>query len=202
MSGRFDNMTKAAKEPAAKLLSLANLDLESPVDAPPTAPVDVVLAGLEQRGAVIDQLKLMAVALPPRERVWWACLAARDMVGSGDARMTPALKAAEAWVVRPTDENREAARASLDHARVDDDTVLCAEAVLYADGTLGPGDLAEHPAPAGACEVLAFVMNLKAMGEHEGDPMAYGRVLVDRAVDIARGGNGRIAAPRGASEEV
>jgi len=202
MSGRFDKMTKAAREPAAKLLSLANVELETPVEAPASAMPEIVLAELDGKDAVIDQLKLMAVVLPPRERVWWACLAARDLVGPGEDRVTPSLRAAEAWVRRPTDENREAARATLDHARVGDDTVMCAEAVLYADGTLGPGDLAQHPAPAGACEILCFIMNIKAMSGQEADQMAHARLLVDRAADIARGGDGRDVKARSAPQEV
>ncbi len=202
MSDRFDKMTKAAREPAAKLLSLANLELETPLEAPASAPPGVVLAELDRKDAVVDQLKLMAVLLPPRERVWWACLAARDITGPGDERATPALRAAEAWVKRPTEENRDAARATLDHARVGDDTVLCAEAVLYADGTLGPGDLAEHPAPAGACELLSFLMNIKALSAQDSGALAFGRLLVDRAVDIARGGDGRSVRAQDAQQEV
>ena len=201
MAGRFDNMTKAVQGPAAKLLSVANLTLDTPVAAPASALPEVVMAELDGKGAIVDQLKLMAVVLPPRERVWWACLAARDMVGPGD-HASLSLKTAEDWVRRPTDENREAARATLDHARIGDDTVHCAEAVLYADGTLGPGDLAQYPAPAGASEILAFVMNVKAMGAHDGDPMAYGSHLVARAVDIARGGNGKIEMAQSAPQEV
>ena len=201
MGDRFENMTKAAREPAAKLLSLANIELDTRISAPASAASEIVLAELDETHAVMDQLRLMAVILPARERIWWACLAARDLVGPDEAQATPALKAAEAWVKRPTEENREAARATLEHARVGDDTVLCAEAVLFADGTLGPGDLAQYPAPPGACELLSFAINVKAMGVYEDDPMGHGRLLVDRAVDIARGGNGRIEAPKSAAQE-
>lgn len=191
MTSRFENMTKVPDMPAAKMLSRANVRLATPLDSPVTAPASVVLEELDRKGAIVDQLRLLGVVLPPRERVWWACLAARDYIGPAPDHGTPSLTTSEAWVFKPNAENREAARATLDHAYIDDDTVHCATAVLYADGTLGPGDLANHPAPAGAAETAAFAMNVVAMGEHSGNVQDYVRLLVDRAVDIARGGNGR-----------
>ncbi len=192
MANRFSDMTKVPQEPAAKLLAQANTRLETPIEAPASALPEVVLAELDGKGALIDLLRLMAILLPPRERVWWACLAARDYIGPAPDNDTPSLAASEAWVYQPNDENRDKARDSVDHAYVDDDTVNCAISVMYADGTLGPGDLANHPAPAGASEVAAFAMNVVALGEHSDKFEEYGQMLIDRAVNIARGGNGQL----------
>jgi uncharacterized protein DUF6931 len=153
----------------------------------------VVLAELEDKGALVDLLRLLAILLPPRERVWWACMAARDYLGPRSDKDPPSLVASETWVFNPSDENRDAARNSLDHAYVDDDTVNCALAVLYADGTLGPGDLAQYPAPAGASETAAFAMNMVALGELSDKFEEHGKLLIDRALDIGRGGNGQVA---------
>ena len=66
-------------------------------------------------------------------------------------------------------------------------------AVLYADGTLGPGDLAaQYPAPAGAAEAAAFAMNVVALGELSDKFEEHGQLLIDRAINIARGGNGQM----------
>ncbi|MBL3703852.1 hypothetical protein GI582_14235 [Sulfitobacter sp. BDSS02] len=192
MSDRFSGMVKVPKDPAARLLADANVLLKTPLDAPASAAADVVLSELAEKNAWIDILMLLGVILPPRERVWWACLAARDYIGPKSDRDPAALKAAEAWVFKPTDENREAARQSLDHAYIDDETVHCAMCVLYSDGTLGPGDLAKFPAPAGASETSAFAMNMVALGELSDKFEAHTQVLIDRAVDIARGGNGQM----------
>lgn len=192
MTGRYENLVKFPADPVAKLLSRANVILKTRIDAPPTAQAATVLEELEGKGALVDLLRLLAVLLPPRERVWWACLAARDYIGPKSDKDPPSLAASEAWVFNPTDENREAARITLDNAYVDDDTVNCALAVLYADGTLGPGDLAEYPAPAGASETAAFAMNMVALGELSDRFEEHGRLLVERALDIARGGNGQV----------
>lgn len=194
MTDRYTDLTKFPADPVAKLLSRANVILKTRLDAPPTAQAATVLEELETKGALVDLLRLLAVLLPPRERVWWACLAARDYIGPKSESDPPSLTASEAWVFDPNDENREVARNSLDNAYVDDDTVNCALSVLYADGTLGPGDLAEYPAPAGASETAAFAMNIVALGKLSDRFEEHGRLLVTRALDIGRGGSGKVAA--------
>ncbi|KIN70346.1 putative secreted protein [Sulfitobacter noctilucae] len=200
MSERFKDMVKVPKEPAAKLLSLTNTRLETPIDAPVAAAPEVVLAELDQKGAMIDVLRLLSIALPPRERVWWACLAARDYIGPKSDKDPKSLAASEDWVFNPNADNRERARVSMDDAYIDDDTVNIAMSVLYSDGTLGPADLAEFPAPAGAAETCAFVMNLVALDKNSDRFEEYGQMLIDRAVDIARGGNGRVEVSQEAKE--
>ena len=138
----------------------------------------------------MDLLRLLSIALPPRERVWWACLAARDIVGPGIENETASLKASEAWVFRPGDEARENAIASTEHADNDDVTVHCAMAVMYCDGTSGTGDMAQIPAPPGGSSIAAFAMNVEAIATRTDDFEAYIQGLIDRAIDIGRGGNG------------
>ncbi|SHH01345.1 hypothetical protein SAMN05443551_1306 [Marivita hallyeonensis] len=192
MTARFANLTKVPNEPAAKFLAKSNLTLDTKVTAPTSAPVDVVLKELaEAEKSDIDMLRLLAAILPVRERVWWACLAARDIIGPGVESETPSVRAAEAWVFRPTDENREAAIVSLDQATVKDLTRHCAMAVAYCDDTLGPGEMAEFPAPPGASALAAFSMNLEALVAHRADWDGHLHILIDRALDIARGGNGK-----------
>lgn len=192
MKSRFEKLVKVPETPVAKLLSLANMRLDTTLSSPVAALPEVVLQELDAKGAILDILRVLALALPARERVWWACLAARDLVGPKSDDDPKPLVMAEDWVFKPTEENRERARASLDDAYIDDDTVNCAMCVVYSDGTLGPADLAKFPAPAGACETFAFAMNVVALNKNSDRLEAYGRMLVDRAIDIARGGNGRV----------
>lgn len=194
MTDRFANLTKVPDVPAAKLLAQANTILKTRLESPASAPPAVVLQELDSKRAHVDLIRFLAILLPPRERVWWACLAARDYIGPKSDKDPPSLVAAEAWVFDPTEENKEAARATIDHAYVDDDTVNCAISLMYADGTLGPGDLAQYPAPAGASETAAFAMNMVALGELSDRFEEHVQVIIDRAVDIARGGSGRIEA--------
>lgn len=191
MTERFKDMAKVSGDPAAKQLANANVRITSQLASPASAPPEVVLAELEEKKEWIDILMLFSVLLPPRERVWWACLAARDYIGPKSPNDPLPLAASEAWVFDPSDEKRDAARHSMDNAYADDDTVNCALSVLYSDGTLGPGDLSQHPAPAGAAELSAFAMNVVALNELSDKFEAHTQVLIDRAVNIARGGNGQ-----------
>lgn len=191
MAGRFSKLTKIPTDPAAKLLAQGNVKLETPLDAPASASVEAVLTELDAKGANVDLLRLLSIALPPRERVWWACLAARDIVGAGVENETACLRAAEAWVFRPGDETRGIAIDSMEHADKNDVTVHCAMAVMYCDGTLGLGDMARIPAPPGGSSIAAFAMNIEAMATRSDDFNAYIQELIDRAVDIGRGGNGK-----------
>lgn len=191
MSERFANLTKVPQEPAARILAAKATKLQTMLAAPASATVEVVLTELHEKKAWVDLMRLLSVALPDREAVWWACVAARDITGD-DA--TPCLKAAEAWVFDTTDENRAQVQMALDVADMDDDTALAATAALYAPGNMGPGEMAEHPAPAAAVSACSFGMNMTTLGGAD-DPLLHLQWLIDRAVDIARGGNGKVGIP-------
>jgi len=194
MSERFKDLKKVPNQPALRLLALANLKIGTELKAPAAAPVEVVLEELAQAEAWPDLLRVMAAALPVREGVWWACLAAEDMMGGGEAAESPCLTAARAWVYKPNDDTRAAAQKVAETADVADAADLCASAVAMCDGKLGPGDLAQYDAPPGAAQsmILAMIGSGIGVGE-DADTGAQLQHLIDRGVDIARGGNGRIA---------
>ena len=194
MDPRFEKMRKISKQPAMRLLAMANGNLVEPRKIAASALVPEVMTLLARENALADMLQIMSVALPARERVWWACLAARDLLPKDLKKVPLSLELAETWVRKPVDETRHAMRDAIDLADVDDETVLCATAALFGDETLGPGELKNYPAPAGSSQVAAMVVNLNA-ATAEGDFFARANVLVDRAVDIARGGNGQIPLP-------
>ena len=189
MAGGFTGLRKVPAEPAAALLDRAGLSLGTALGAPPHASVAEVLTELWSQAAQGDVLRVLSAALPVREGVWWACLAARDRLPPG-ADATPCLEAAEAWVRAPGDETRRRAAEAVADVGPRDMTRFPALAALYSDGTIGTGDLAGHPAPKGAARQMVLAANIDAMCEAP-DPHAHFRVLVARGVDIARGGNGR-----------
>lgn len=189
----FDDLRKVPAQPAARLLAAAGARLSTRLRAPASAPVSVVLAELAEKQALFDMLYLMSVVLPGREAVWWACLAAHDVVAEGQT--TPSLAAAEAWVFKPDDTSRAAAQRAMDGAETDDETVYCALAAVYADGRMGTGELASQPAPPAAVPAAVLTMNLKALDKVGDGTLDHGWVLLARALDIARGGNGQVEPP-------
>ena len=184
MSERFKSLSKMPNQPAARLLAQANCKLQSQLVAPASASIETVLTELEGLKAYADMLMLLACCLPPRERVWWSCLAARDVIPD-PARLPPPLAASEAWVFNPTTDNRQAAADAINIAEVGDDTVHCASAVVWFDGTLGPADLAQFPAPAGAAEMSVFAMAIIAWCRDDVQMDAMGEVLVEREIGRA-----------------
>lgn len=193
MNNRFANLKKVPPQPAARLLAMANLKLDTELQAPVSAPVDVVLAELDAKAAFPDTLKLLSVALPPREAVWWACLAGRDLLAANPKLKPPrTLEAAEAWVFRPTEENRAAVQKSVDTAENDDDCVWCAMAAIYSAGNLGVGHMSEYPVAPEALPAMVIKMVISSLSVHAADFEDHCRLVVDRALDIARGGSGQI----------
>ena len=189
MSKRFENLKKIPEQPAARLLAAANAKLKAKLTSPANASVQTVLQELESADEPVDMLRLLSVSLPARECVWWACIAGRDVLGPDD--QSACLKAAEAWVFEPSAENREHLRLVLENESAGDETAPCATAAYYAPGNLGEGEMADIPAPVGVVSACCFGMNLKTLKVGP-PPEDCFEVMIDRALDIARGGNGKI----------
>ncbi len=190
----LDDLAKIPRQPAARMLAAAGTRLQTPLAAPASAPVETVLRELAEQGARLDMLRLLCVALPRREAVWWACLAARDIAGPGDAPATPSIAAAEAWVFGPGADTRAAAQRAMEAADIDDDTVYCAMAAVYGDGTMGPGEMQEFEAPPNAVATAVLCMNLKSLAAAAVPAKDHMAMLIRRGLDIARGGTGRVEA--------
>lgn len=195
MSDRFANLKKIPEQPAARLLAASNAKLKSKITAAASASVEAVCVELEALDTIeadIDIMRVLSVALPPRECVWWSCIAGRDLIGPDGA--STCLSAAEAWVFEPNDKMRARLQAVLETESSGDPAAACATAAFYAPGNLGPGEMSEHPAPVGIVGACAFGLSLKTL-KLGPDPKSRIRLIIDRALDIARGGNGKVELP-------
>jgi len=198
MSKRFEGLKKIPEQPASRLLAAANAQLKTKLSSPANASVQMVLEELEAAEAPVDILRLLSVSLPVRECVWWACIAGRDVLAEGEQSIC--LNAAEAWVFEPTVENRERLRLVLENESAADIAAPCATAAYYAPGNLGEGEMAEIPAPIGVVSACCFGMTLKTLKVGPPPDHCF-EVMIDRALDIARGGNGKIELLQGAKTE-
>jgi Family of unknown function (DUF6931) len=180
----------APASPAAWLASRVPL----PDDAKPlVADVDdcgAMLDRLLQGGQAPAALRMMAAALPPREGVWWAWVAARHAAqlagGEVSAAVTEALAAAEQWVANPDDAQRRAAWAAGEKAGLDTAAGCAAAAPFFTAGSVAPPDLAPIPPPAGLHTiVIATAVTLAAATDPaQFDPMAG--AYVAQALEIVR----------------
>ena len=102
--------TKSAAETIAGVAELSDEALAMlQADLDPRSFVERMTAGKLYRDAV----QFLAHALPKREAVWWAWVAARRASGANPpAKIAAALAAVENWISQPSDENRRAARAA------------------------------------------------------------------------------------------
>jgi hypothetical protein len=79
------------KVTAVEAAKEAALSPEAKALLQPQASVSEFLSALMAAGQLRDAVAVMAQALPKREAVWWACLAARTLV---DAETPPPVVAA------------------------------------------------------------------------------------------------------------
>ena len=189
--GRFSGMKKVPDAPAAKFIAHGHVRLKTKLESGPDASVEEVLAELDAKNKLPEVLLMLANVLPPREAVWWACICARDMYPEDGEEQPETLTTAEAWVFKPGEETRIAARQALDASIPADKTKLCAQAACFADGTLGPGELEDYETPPGGFGASVFGMIMRAMYSDKEKAVEREVQYVDRAVDIGRGGNGK-----------
>lgn len=187
-------LKKIPQEPAARLLSRKGTKLAVKHDLPPSASVADLVAELARRNEAVALLRLLAVALPPREAVWWACLAAEEIVRA-EGQETRTLKTAKAWVQRPDHDAYHAVTAAMETAEIDDETVLCATAAHWAAGSI---DLKEGevdptpPAGVGGAVAAQIAQALRASDLPFAQGLDY---MIRRGLDIAAGGTGQVPRP-------
>jgi hypothetical protein len=138
-----------------------------------------------------DAVRFLAVALPKREAVWWACLCARQAHGSNSpATVLSALQAAETWAANPSEDHRRAAFVAAEAAGLGTPAGCAAVAAFWSGGSLGPPHVAtiappEHLTARG---VAGAVQLAAVCAEPERAPEKYRRFLA-LGKDVADGAN-------------
>jgi hypothetical protein len=145
-------------------------------DSTPRVYAQDALSGPRPTDAII----FLAHLLPRREAVWWAVQCVRAMLGSSadDA----ALRAADAWVRAPEDDNRRAALAAFDARNQRTATTWLAFAAGWSGGSVTPADKDPMPAPPAAC--AQGVHTAVILAACAGDPLG----VLDRLKACAEAG--------------
>ncbi|KRT56432.1 DUF6931 family protein [endosymbiont of Ridgeia piscesae] len=93
-----------------------------------------------------DAARFLAFALPKREAVWLACLAAHSVVdeSTSEAEMK-ALTLTEQWVYKPTEECRRTLMDIAETAGLDTPAGFAAASAYWSGENIAPADL--HPVP-------------------------------------------------------
>lgn len=141
-----------------------------------------------------DAVKVMAHALPKREAVWWACICARNMeVLAKNKEEALALKAAEKWVYKPTEENRRKAFLQAQKGDAPSVGTLSSLAAACSGGKLSLGegqsaDLDDSAVP----QIVSTVVIISATEKEADQTNQILNSFLQKGIDIACGGNGQV----------
>lgn len=186
-------LTKVTAATAAEVGRRAGLGEEAQALLTETMAPAQFLDLLIEREQYADAVRFLAHALPKREAVWWACLCARGGLPE-DAKppVIEALKAAEAWVLKPVEETRRAAMACAEAAGFDSPSSWAAVGAFWSGGSMAPPDA--PPVPPGeeltGTAVAGAVMLAAVQTEPERAEEKFRRFLL-QGIDIANGGSGK-----------
>jgi hypothetical protein len=178
--------------PPAEICALFTLSDDGRVLLDPTlTPAEFLdrLCGAER---YIDAIRFLAYALPPREAVWWACLAARGALEDGVAEHLRAVEAAEAWVYHPDEEHRRAAMSMASGVANDIPARWAGTAAAWSGGSLAPPEAPiVPPGQTLTAQAASGAVLLAAVKSEPAQAAERHRKLIALAIDIARGGSGR-----------
>ncbi|MDP4025125.1 hypothetical protein Q8W71_21065 [Methylobacterium sp. NEAU 140] len=188
-------LAKVAAERAAAICARVELSAEGMAGLLPGLSPQGFLSVLIGGRHFADAIRFLAHALPAREGVWWACVVAgRAPLSEGEG---VCLDRAEAWVYEPTDARRRVCLPAAEALAFKGAAAYAALAAFWSGGSLAPEGMAEvppHPDLA-AIGVGASLLLAAAAGDPLRADDTFREILV-RGIDIAGGGNGRLAGDR------
>jgi len=154
---------------------------------PELHPLDFV-AKLMEKTLYPDAVRFLAHALPKREGVWWAWMSARRTAGeNAPPPVKAALEATEKWIAQPSDENRRAAKAASDVAKLETPAGCAGLAAFFSGESLGPPDLPPvPPGPYLAAKAVSGAVNLAALGGDPKETPDKFKTFVAQGVDVTK----------------
>ncbi len=158
---------------------------------PQIAPL-AFLDALVGNALYADATQFLARALPKREAVWWSCLCAREL-GNDEKQpqLGASLDAAEAWVYRPTEENRRNAENAANAIEAPHPARWTAMAAFWSGGSLAPANAPEVKPPDDFTAKAVAGAILMAAALDPDQSAARNKRFFDYGIDIAQGGTGR-----------
>lgn len=154
----------------------------------PMAPREFVDALIthKQHEAGID---FVAHSLPARDAIWWGCLCWQHACGSNLAPPDKAAaRAAVQWVLRPTEQNRAAAKAPAEAAGPTSPAGALARAANWTGGSLGPPDAPlVPPGPFMPAMAVAMAVKVAATKVEPSRIRDTQRLYIQLAIDLAYG---------------
>jgi hypothetical protein len=141
-----------------------------------------------------DAAHFMACALPKREAVWLACLAAHTtLVEAPTEAAKNALQTAEAWVKNPSQESCQPNQEAAEGAGFGTAAGLAAAAAFWSGESLLSPDMTAVPPPielTGQAVWAAITLAALTVEPEKADEKYQS--FTKQAIDIANGGSGKL----------
>ncbi len=172
-------------EPVASVAELG--DEAMALIKPEMHPLDFV-AKLMEKQMYTDAVRFVAHALPKREAVWWGWISARRASGENPPpKIKAALEATEKWIAQPSDENRRAAKAAAEAAKLGTAAGCAGLAAFFAGDSLAPPDCpAVPPGPYLTAKAVSGAVNFAALsGDPAQSPEKF-KSFVAQGVDVTK----------------
>lgn len=187
----FKGLKKLSEEPFVAFCSTRKIKHKAAVQ-----PDEPVASGLEKLYEARQQpafFQVIANALPVREAVWLACLAAEELVPEGED-LPATIKSAKAWVFSPNEDTREAVEKAISEADMDEPYTMAADAAFHGK-VKGLENVVLSPPAATPAMVFGMLMTAAL---HFSEPEVQEETwqkLVGFGLNIAAGGTGRLSPP-------
>jgi hypothetical protein len=188
-----DVWKKITSEKVADIIDIEELEDESQALLKPDMRPETFIGLLSTAGLLTDAVTVMASSLPKREAVWWACLCAGDMeTMSRNKWEALALKAAEAWAFKPTEENRQNAFQQAQKSDNPSAGTLACMAVVFSEAVLELPDDQKVEFDINKFAGIASAVVLISASEKKGDHNAKAlEQYLLKGKNIACGGSGK-----------
>lgn len=172
-----------------------NLEFDEPASqllSPDLSPADY-LEKLIANELYPDAVRFLAMALPKREATWWACLAARHgLAEDAPGQEMAAIAAAEAWVYRPSEENRQLTQPVAEATKFKTAASWAAIAAFWSGGSISPvPDVMVPPAEDLTAKAVSGAIMLAAAAGNPADISRNYQLFLQQGINIACGGDGR-----------
>jgi hypothetical protein len=178
----------ATKSAAATIAGVAELGDEALALLQPELDLRSFVERMTAGKLYRDAVQFLAHALPKREAVWWAWVAARRASGNNPPpKIDAALKAVENWISQPSDENRRAARAAGEKAEFRTPAGCVGLAVFLSGGSLAaPGAPEVPPGEFLSAKMVAGAVIVSALcTEPEKGPEKF-QSFISQGLEVAR----------------
>jgi hypothetical protein len=147
---------------------------------------------LAQHACYPEAIKCVALVLPAREAVWWACLAVKQALEKPSDDEQKAIAAAEAWAISPSEQTLQAARDAAELIGNSNTAAWPALAVGWSgDMVMDEGQDPIAAPPTLSAHAAACAVTLAAAVDPE---LSDSRSLhfIKQGLDLANGGKGTI----------